>query len=220
MNLDKFGYDQFFQKHLKLLNREDLIAGRIACVQKNLYTILTKFGEITADISGKFHHNALNKAEFPTVGDWVAIKYLAAENRGIIDTLLPRKSIFSRKDAGLKTEEQILASNIDAAFLVSGLDGDFNIRRIERYLSIAWENGVSPVILLNKADTCDDVDRRLADVESVAFGAPVYPISALLNIGLDSLCEHLEDGKTAVLLGSSGVGKSTIINSLLGTQSL
>jgi ribosome biogenesis GTPase len=218
MDLHKLGYNPFFHKHFKTLNEEDLIAGRISCVQKNIYTILTEYGEISADISGKFHYHAHNKAEFPTVGDWVGIKYLNTEKRGVIENLFPRKSVFSRKDAGNKTDEQILAANIDIAFLVSGLDGNFNIRRVERYLSIAWENNVSPVIVLNKADKCDDIDKYLVEIETVAFGVPVYPVSALQNTGLDFMDEHLKDGKTGVLLGSSGVGKTTIINSLIGAQ--
>jgi ribosome biogenesis GTPase len=181
-----------------------------------------------AEISGKMRYEAQDASAFPTVGDWVALKTRAGEDRATILNLLPRQSKFSRKavlsggvpGSGGKTEEQVLAANIDTVFLVSGLDNDFNLRRIERYLTIAWDSGAAPVIVLNKADLCEEIEERMAEVEEVAFGVPLHPISALDKTGLVSLEEYLIPGKTSVFLGSSGVGKSTIINSLIGDELL
>src|SRR5439155_279724 len=142
----------------------------------------------------------------------VVIQARPQEDEAMIHYVLQRKTKFSRKIAGLKTEEQILAANIDTVFLVSGLDSDFNLRRIERYLSVVWESGASPVIVLNKADICDDINQKVREVESVAFGVQLLVISALNKQGTEALTAILERGRTGALLGSSGVGKSTITN--------
>jgi len=126
------------------------------------------------------------------------------------------KSKFSRKTVGTKTEEQIIATNVDTVFLISGLDGDFNLRRIERYLILVWESGANPVITLNKADLCEDVEQRREAVKEIALGVPIIILSAVNNQGLDALIPYLTQGQTVALLGSSGVGKSTITNQLAG----
>ncbi len=148
------------------------------------------------------------------MGDWVAVEKFPNEKKAIIHALLPRKSAFSRKVPGAVTEEQIVAANINTIFIVTGLDQNFNVRRIERFLSIAWESGALPVILLNKADLCDDVAARLREVEEIAIGADVYTLSASYMLGLDQIGKYIAPGKTVAFIGSSGVGKSTIINSL------
>ena len=132
------------------------------------------------------------------------------------NAVLPRKSKFSRKTVGTKTEEQIIATNVDTVFLISGLDGDFNLRRIERYLILVWESGANPVITLNKADLCEDVEQRREAVKEIALGVPIIILSAVNNQGLDALIPYLTQGQTVALLGSSGVGKSTITNQLAG----
>jgi ribosome biogenesis GTPase len=152
----------------------------------------------------------------PAVGDWVAAIPRPGEAAGIVHAVLPRRSRFSRKVAGGITDEQVLAANMDTVFLVCGLDGDFNLRRIERYLAPAYDSGASPVILLNKADLCQDLAARLAEVEAIAAGAPVHAISAADNQNIDAVCQYLATGRTAAFLGSSGVGKSTVINRLIG----
>jgi len=165
-------------------------------------------------------HRAGVGKEYPAVGDWVVIKPLINEQKGIIHAVLPRKSKFSRKVAGERTEEQIVAANIDTVFIVSGLDGgrNFNRRRIERYLTLAWSSGVTPVMVLNKVDLCPDIDSYVRSVEGIAPGTSVHPVSAKERIGLAILRNYLTKGKTTAFLGSSGVGKSALINSLFGVE--
>ncbi len=178
--------------------------------------LYTESGELTADISGNLRSRATATQDFPAVGDWVVIRSRVSEKRATIHAILPRKSKFSRKTAGARTEEQVVATNIDTTFLVSGLDGDFNPRRIERYLLLAWESGANPVILLNKADLCPAIDERVAEVAAVAPSVSIIPLSATNQQGLDALSSYLQPGQTVALLGSSGVGKSTIANKLKG----
>jgi ribosome biogenesis GTPase len=161
---------------------------------------------------------AQEKSGLPVVGDWVAIRPL--KDRTLILGLLPRKSAISRNAAGGKTEEQVLASNIDTVFLVSALDGgrNFNLRRIERILTLAYESGAAPVVVLNKADLCDDPDAKTAQAESVAPGVPLYVVSAREDMGVKELSTHLGPGRTGAFLGPSGVGKSTLINAMMGTE--
>ncbi|MFC1939691.1 ribosome small subunit-dependent GTPase A [Chloroflexota bacterium] len=158
--------------------------------------------------------------QYPAVGDWVVIQPLVDEQKGIIHAVLPRKSKFSRKVAGERTEEQIVSANVDTVFIVSGLDGgrNFNLRRIERYLTLAWGSGATPVIVLNKMDLCPDVDIYIRSVEDIAPSIAVHPVSAKERIGLDVLRNYLTKGNTAAFLGSSGVGKSALINALLGEE--
>lgn len=170
------------------------------------------------EISGKLRHEAIDQEEFPSVGDWVVVSLRIEEKRATIHRVLPRKSKFSRKVAGVNTREQIVASNIDTIFLVNALNKDFNARRIERYLILAWESGATPVILLSKADLCMDLDEKLRETEKAAMGVPIHVISAIDEIGLDELNQYLAPGRTVALLGSSGVGKSTLLNYLAGEE--
>ena len=169
-----------------------------------------------SEISGKLRHEAISDDEFPSVGDFVVVSLRTSEKRATIHKVLPRKSKFSRKVAGINTKEQIVASNIDTIFLVNSLNKDFNARRIERYLIMAWESGATPVILLSKADLCEDLEEKLSQTESVAMGVPIHIISALDKRGMDDLNQYLKPGRTIALLGSSGVGKSTLLNYLAG----
>lgn len=169
-----------------------------------------------SEISGKLRFEAITDDEFPTVGDFVVASLRTSEMRATIHKVLPRKSKFSRKVAGVNTKEQIVASNIDTIFLVNALNKDFNARRIERYLIMAWESGANPVILLSKADLCEELDLKLEETEKVAMGVPIHVISAIDARGMDDLNQYLKPGKTIALLGSSGVGKSTLLNYLAG----
>jgi len=218
MNLEEFGWNQFWRKSFDELGREGLAPARVAREDKEAYLVLSEDGELTARVSGSVRHNAQSRSEFPAVGDWVVIEPRPEEGEATIHAVLPRKSRFSRKAPGGRTEEQVLAANIDTVFLVSGLDENFNIRRIERYVTLAWDSGADPVIVVNKADICDDVEARVSEVKSAISGVPVHAISGTENTGLDVLLKYISTGRTVVFLGSSGVGKSTIINSLLGEE--
>jgi ribosome biogenesis GTPase len=179
--------------------------------------VLTQRGEMPAMPVGRMYHEASRKSDLPAVGDWVAARILDEDPPiAIIHAVLPRKSAFSRKQAGEKVDEQPVAVNIDTVFIVVGLDGDYNLRRVERYLTVAWESGAEPVVVLTKADTIADTGARVADVMRVAPGVPVHAVSAIEDIGLEAIESYMLPGKTLTLLGSSGVGKSTIINYLLG----
>jgi len=175
-------------------------------------------------VSGRLRHAASGRADFPAVGDWVGIDTPPGDGDARIRAILPRVSRFSRRAAGNPTEEQVVAANIDVVFLVSGLDGDFNPRRIERYLVTAWESGASPVILLNKADLVEDAEATVSEVAALAQGVPVHAVSAtrpeLLDAAIDRVRGYLPRGRTGALLGSSGVGKSSIANALLGEARL
>jgi ribosome biogenesis GTPase / thiamine phosphate phosphatase len=183
--------------------------GRVTVQHRGAWEIATAHEDVLAEITGRFRH-AAEPGELPVVGDWVALR------DGQIDAVLPRRSKFSRKTPFTEVSEQVLVANVDVAFLVMGLDDrDFNLRRLERYLTTAWEGGTTPVIVLNKADLADDLETKLAETEAVAFGVPVLAVTALAGEGVGGLLAYLDGAKTGVLLGSSGVGKTTLINALL-----
>ncbi|MBI2502844.1 MAG: ribosome small subunit-dependent GTPase A [Candidatus Latescibacteria bacterium] len=224
MDLNNLGWDPFFAQHFEA--HAGLLPARVACQHRDLYLVYSTSGELTAEVPGKWRHTARSPAEFPAVGDWVGVRP-REEDKATIHALLPRKSRVARKAAGGRErrsggeiDEQIIAANIDTLFLVNGLDGDFNLRRLERYLTLAWDSGADPVIVLNKADQCPEVEERVAQVEGIAFGVPVHAISALARQGLEALSPYLSAGRTVAVVGSSGVGKSTLTNSLLGEQRL
>jgi ribosome biogenesis GTPase len=218
MKLSQLGWSDRYASSFMPYCQQKFMAGRVAAEYRNTYLLYIEQGEQLAEVSGKFRHQATGLQDFPAVGDWVVIQPGGSEGRAIIHAILPRTSKFSRKVAGKSTEEQIIAANIDTVFLVSGLDGDLNLRRIERYLILAWDSGATPVVVLNKADLCLDLDRRLTEVAAIAMGVPIITLSATQQQGVASLQPYLRSGQTIALLGSSGVGKSTIINLLKGEQ--
>lgn len=217
--LELFGWNEFFAKNFAAFAEQGYSAGRVLVQHKTQYELYTEHGELRAETTGKMQYEARRKDDLPVVGDWVVIRR-RDENLATIYDFLPRKSKFSRKAPGKKTEEQIVAANIDTVFLVSGLDGDYNLRRLERYLVVAWESGANPVIVLNKVDLCDDLAQVMQEVDPIALGVPVIVMSAVNDQGLDELLSYIKKGATGALLGSSGVGKSTIINHLLGQEIL
>ena len=218
MDLIKIGFNEEIKSALAQLNKDSIIAGRVALEHKRLYRVYTEFGELLCEVSGKLSFEAVGREDYPAVGDWVAVSPRLEEGKGIISAVLPRKSKFSRKAAGQTTEEQIVAANVDTIFLVNSLNEDLNLRRIERYLTLTWESGANPVILLTKSELSSLVEEKIAAVESVAFGVPVIAVSVHENRGLEQLNDYLLPQKTIALLGSSGVGKSTLINFLLGYE--
>jgi ribosome biogenesis GTPase len=218
LNLETLGWTSSFEEAFRSFREDGLTPGRISAGFTHLYRVLTAENELLAEVAGRFRHQAGGPEDFPAVGDWVALEARPAEGRATIHALLPRKSAFVRKAAGDTIEAQVLAANVDTVFLVAGLDGDFNPRRVERALVLAWESGAAPVILLNKADLCADVDARRGEMEAVAPGVPVLVVSGRDGLGMDALAPYLAPGRTVALLGSSGVGKSTIVNRLLGEE--
>lgn len=217
LSLQSLGWSQFFASRFAAYATDGYSVGRVAIEYRGAYLLYTEQGEVTAEVTGKFRHQAHDSQDFPAVGDWVVMR-MASAQQATIHAVLPRQSQFSRKVAGARTEEQLVATNIDTVLLVSGLDQNFNPRRIERYLTLTWNSGANPVIVLNKADLCPDLTDCLAAVESIAPAVPVVVLSALQQQGLNQLQPYLQPGKTVVLLGSSGVGKSTITNQLLGAD--
>jgi ribosome biogenesis GTPase len=203
---------------------------RVVAVHKETAIVRDGTGpDRSATVSGRFRYDALAASDFPAVGDWVALEPTRPEagpdDPAMIAAVLPRRTAFvrsaadaSRRTAGNLADEQVIAANVDMAFLVAGLDGDFNLRRLERYLAVAWSSGVTPVVVLNKADVARDLEDRLAAVTAVAPGVPVVVLSALTGDHLGDLAPHMGPGRTAVVLGSSGVGKSTLVNALLGEE--
>ena len=196
---------------------KNLFIGRVSSQYKNLYKVITEKGEMAAQISGKFRHSVSDTSEFPAVGDFVMVDRLDnSQGDGIIHHVLTRKSVFSRKVAGRKTDTQVVAANIDTLFICMSLNNDFNLRRLERYISVAWDSGASPVIVLTKSDLCLDLEEKVKEVESIAIGIDVLVTTSTSEGGFESLKKYISDGKTVAFIGSSGVGKSTLTNHLLG----
>ena len=198
----------------------ELTVGRIVSQEKGMYRIATSKGEKLAEVSGKFRYGAATVSDYPAVGDFVMADWNEAGGNAVIQNVLHRKSCFTRKAAGDARQEQIVAANIDTVFLCMSLNNDFNLRRLERYLSVAWDSGAVPVIVLTKADLCIDLEQKQAEVSSIAIGVDVLVTTASEKDGYRQILPYIADGKTVAFIGSSGVGKSTLINCLLGEQRL
>ena len=197
----------------------ELTVGRITLQEKGRYRIRTIMGEQEALVSGKFQFDAQSASDYPAVGDYVMAD-CGDSNTAIIHQVLPRKSLFVRKAAGTSKAEQLVAANIDTVFLCMSLNNDFNLRRLERYLAVAWESDAEPVVVLTKADLCEDVAQRRLETEAIALGADILAISSMEQDGYRQIMPYITEGKTIAFVGSSGVGKSTLINRLLGEERL
>ena len=186
MNLKELGWNEFFEKHFNEVKTKEIFPARVSTAQREIYCIYSNFGEFKAEISGKFRFNATSMSDFPAVGDWVIVRLSPEGDLAIIEGILPRISKLSRKVAGSITDEQVLVANVDTVFLVNGLDGNYNLRRIERYLTLVKDSNVKPVILLNKTDVCSNIQEKIVEVESISFGVPIYTLSALNSKGIES----------------------------------
>jgi len=213
--LARWGWNSYFEAFWHNGDWRSAVPARVVGQQRKFWRAGGEFGECWAEASGKLRLAADEGADWPAVGDWVAVELHGAGSTAAIQGVLPRRSKFVRKLPGKKIGEQVIAANVDTGLLVSAMDGDFNPRRVERYLAQCWESGAKPVIVLNKADACEDAREKAADMERVAVGAAVCVVSAKTGQGFEEIQEFLRPGNTLVLLGSSGVGKSTIANRLL-----
>jgi ribosome biogenesis GTPase len=220
-SLEQLGWTPVWKSAFALIENQDLEPARVLEEQKDLLRVGTARGALWAVTAGRLLHGAAGPEELPAVGDWVAVEARApTEGRSRIHALLPRRSALVRKTAFRRTQAQVVAANVDTVFCVTSLNRDFNPRRLERYLALVWESGARPVLLLNKADLCADAEARRAEAETAAMGVPVHTVSAREGLGLDALERHLGGGETTAVIGSSGVGKSTLINRLAGAELL
>ena len=216
--MKQYGLSEAFVK--SVYNFSDLTVARILSQEKGIYRLVSLHGEKWGEISGRFHYDVQAKSEYPAVGDFVMVDWNKSGGNAVIRHVLPRKSCFIRKAAGVKNEEQVVAANIDTVFLCMSLNNDFNLRRLERYVSIAWNSGAVPVVVLTKADLCEDLDSKLIEVSSIAAGVDVLVTNTINQDGYEEIYLYLGEGKTIAFIGSSGVGKSTLINCLLGEKHL
>ena len=218
VDLSTWGWDPRWADTFARVAPPATVPGRVTAEHRGGYTVLADAGELSATVTGRFRHDAETVEDFPAVGDWVALEVADGAQSGVIQSVLPRLTRFLRPQRGDIAQAQVVAANVDVVLLVTGLDGDFNLRRLERYLALAWSSGAEPVIVLNKADLAENLGERMADVAAIAPGVPIRAVSAREGTGFDSLTPLLEAGKTVALIGSSGVGKSTIVNHLLGFE--
>lgn len=218
--LNEYGWNAELEAALNRLpdKYRSLTPARVIAQHSHSYQIITPEGEVTATVSGKYEFQAEQRSDFPAVGDWVATEPMPGERRSIIHALIPRRSAMIRRAAGGVMEDQVVGANMDYLFITSALNEDFNVRRIERYMIAAWESGAAPVVLLTKADLCEDPLSYASQVESVAPGVPVHFVSALHDQGKDQIASYLRPGVTIAVTGSSGVGKSTLLNWLAGDK--
>ena len=216
--LEELGWTPELEKEFTPFAVKNLIPARVAAEHRQAYAVICRHGEYLAEVSGVFDHSASAKADFPAVGDWIAINFKPDSERQLIQAILPRRSKISRKDACTR-EEQVIAANIDTTFIVQGLDGNYNLRRLERYITAVKAGGTKAVIILNKADKNPDPQARVREVLNLGFsGIPVLAIDSLSKAGYQEFTAHIKHGSTIVFIGSAGAGKSTIINNLLGTN--
>jgi ribosome biogenesis GTPase len=216
--LHALGWNSFFQNQWDSEPRQNLQSARVIEQQRAAFRVVSESGELFAEESGHLRHSAVGPSALPSVGDWVAINVVHGEMKAVIHGILPRRTKVSRKVAGRRTGEQVLVTNVDTVFLLTSLNGDFNPRRIERYLGAIGESGVKPVVILSKSDLSSNPDESAGEMAAAAPGVDIHVISALTGNGIEGLIRYLGPGNTAALLGSSGVGKSTLVNRLLDAE--
>jgi ribosome biogenesis GTPase len=215
MSLSQWGWDWYFEAMWNETEREDAMPARVVAQHRKYWRVAGAFGECLSEASGKLRLAAEAGADWPAVGDWVSVEINGSRDLALIGMVLPRRNQFARKAPGKRVEEQVIAANVETALVVSALDSDVNPRRVERYIAQCWESGVRPVLILNKADACENACEKVAEMERVALGIPVHVVSARTGQGMEGLERLFIPGQTLVMLGSSGVGKSTLTNRLL-----
>jgi ribosome biogenesis GTPase len=215
LGVEAYGWSDALQANFQPYADRGLVPARVVVQQRNLYRLAADVGEVEGRISGRFAHEAADGG-YPVTGDWVAVELKG--DAAVIAHVLARATAFTRMAAGTAKDVQVVAANVDLALLCASLNADLNLRRLERYLATAYESGAEPVFLLTKADACEDPAPLVAEVQAIAFGVPVLAVSARTSQGLAALSALLAPGRTAVLLGSSGVGKSTLVNALAGAE--
>jgi ribosome biogenesis GTPase len=220
MDLRLLGWDARWRDLFASYVSDRLTPARVVAEHRGAYVIEGASGARSATLGGRLRHRATRRADLPAVGDFVAIRQRgeATDGPAVIDAVLPRRTAFVRRAAGTRSEDQLIAANVDVVFVMLGLDLDFNVRRVERYLAAVWDSGATPVLLLNKSDLCQTVDARIDALQNVAMGVAVYALSALNADGLAALQPYVREGSTIGVVGSSGVGKSTLLNRLIGRE--
>jgi ribosome biogenesis GTPase / thiamine phosphate phosphatase len=215
-DLSALGFGPFFEQQLDSSDGRRVIAARIAAEHRGTYEVWSEAGAGPAHLAGRLRLE-VDEAGLPGVGDWVLLRDAPGADRAtVIDRVLARRTVFTRGAAGRQVRVQVVAANVDLVFVVCGLDADFNVRRIERYLARVWASGAQPAVILNKADLCEDIAARAAEVRSHGAGAPIHVTSALRSEGIEVVRADIRTGMTVALVGSSGAGKSTLVNALLG----
>lgn len=217
--LEAYGWSQVFAERFAPFAEQEFEPARVVVEYQHIYRVVTVSGELLATVAGRLRHKAEGRLDYPAVGDWVAIRQNPEDDRATIHGLLERNSRFVRKVAGSVVAEQVVAANVDVVLLVTSLDTDFNIRRLERYLVLAHESRAHPVVVLTKTDLSPDLESQVEEARGVVGpDVRLHTVSAPLNEGYEALAEYLQPGQTVALLGSSGVGKSTIVNRLAGEE--
>ena len=216
MSLESYGWNSYFSQHMPQDDKNS-VPGRIASQHRSLYRVFTEHGEIVAAVGGRLLNESSSAADLPAVGDWVTLR-LRESSRARIVSVLPRRSRLSRRAAGNRMDEQVICANVDTVFIVTALDQDFSVRRIERYLSLTIDGGAAPVVILSKSDLASDSEEKRLLTSAVTLKAPVHVVSSQNGDGVEALRQYLQPGKTVAFVGSSGVGKSTLINSLFGNE--
>ncbi|EKD58370.1 MAG: hypothetical protein ACD_56C00143G0001 [uncultured bacterium] len=217
MDLKTLGWDRYSRSQKNIENLSSKNLARVAVENRGSYLLYSEYGELEGIIQGKFMRNAKDETDYPKVGDWLEIEKLSGENKAVIKSILPRRTKISRKRAGEDVAEQIIATNVDIAFIVQGLDGDFNISRLERYIAMAKEGGCQPIILLNKCDL-NDGTQKLVEAKKILGDIEIFLISAMTQEGVEDVKKIIADGISVVFVGSSGAGKSTLVNAILGSE--
>jgi len=217
-DLQTLGWSSALEQSFSEFRAKGYEPARVAIEDKHHYVVLTARGDLSAKTAGKFLHDVPSASELPKVGDWVVVSVLPKEAKAVIHHVLPRRTKLSRKVPGRETEEQVIVTNIDLAFVVHALDGSFNSRRMQRHVVMVYESGAKPVVVLNKVDLCESAADALAQAQQAAGDTPVFEVSARTGQGIEQLNEFIQPGVTVVFIGSSGVGKSSLINRLYGEE--